>query len=169
LDGNRWRVSLRPLCRSDFTILLDWLNAPHVREWWGPAPSAERVETKYTPRVDWDEPVHCLIASVNEQSVGMIQWYRTGDVDYGYPALRLSPLAIAMDIFIGEARFLGRGLGSAIVQRLIAELGTERAPYYVIDPDAANDRAIRSYQRAGFCACAKVSKDNKVHLIMWKH
>jgi aminoglycoside 6'-N-acetyltransferase len=161
-------LRLRSLREADFEVLHAWLNASHVVAWWPPPPTFGAVIAKYTPRVVGSEPVHCLVASVRERPIGMIQWYRVGDVDYSYPAVRLSPQAIALDMFIGDAEFVGRGIGSTILDRLTGELPSARAPYFVIDPEATNLRAIRAYARAGFRPLAKVAGSSSIQLLMWK-
>jgi aminoglycoside 6'-N-acetyltransferase len=167
-ERTRSQISMRPLRAADIAVLYEWLNMPHVVEWWRPAPTLAAVGAKYTPRIAGAEPIHCLVASVSGKPVGMIQWYRVSDVNYGYPGVRLSPEAIAMDVFIGDPEYLGRGVGAAIVELLTDELRSQRAPYFVIDPDAANVRAIRAYARAGFRPLAMVAKGAATHVLMWK-
>ena len=55
-----------------------------------------------------------------------------------------------IDQFIGEADMLGRGHGSAFIRAFIDRLLANGAPRIVIDPDPANARAIRAYEKAGF-------------------
>ena len=45
---------------------------------------------------------------------------------------------------------LGRGHGSAFIRFFTERLLAKGTPRVVIDPDPANTRAIRAYERAGF-------------------
>ena len=53
-----------------------------------------------------------------------------------------------IDQFIGEPDMIGRGHGSAFIRAFIDDpCGMARA---VTDPDPANARAVRAYEKAGF-------------------
>ena len=58
--------------------------------------------------------------------------------------------ARGLDQFIGEADMLGRGHGSAFIRAFADRLLASGTPRVVIDPDPANKRAIRAYEKAGF-------------------
>ena len=55
-----------------------------------------------------------------------------------------------LDQFIGEPDMLGRGHGSAFIRAFAERLLANGTPRIVIDPDPANARAIRAYEKAGF-------------------
>ena len=55
-----------------------------------------------------------------------------------------------IDQFIGEADMLDRGHGSAFIRSFIDRLLIAGTPRIVTDPDPANARAIRAYEKAGF-------------------
>jgi aminoglycoside 6'-N-acetyltransferase len=55
-----------------------------------------------------------------------------------------------IDQFIGEADMLDCGHGSAFISFFIERLLTAGTPRIVTDPDPANVRAIRAYEKAGF-------------------
>jgi aminoglycoside 6'-N-acetyltransferase len=59
---------------------------------------------------------------------------------------------LGIDISIGRPDLLGKGHGSAIIRQFAEMLFDEGAPRIVIDPDPANGRAIRAYEKAGFRA-----------------
>ncbi|MBN8997843.1 MAG: GNAT family N-acetyltransferase, partial [Rhizobiales bacterium] len=52
--------------------------------------------------------------------------------------------------FIGEVDFLGLGHGRRLVDRFVRQRFEEGVPHIIVDPDPANERAIRTYQQAGF-------------------
>ena len=57
-----------------------------------------------------------------------------------------------MDLFIGEAKWRDRGIGSLAVRQFVDEIVFSRPGIETctIDPEPANKRAIRSYEKAGF-------------------
>ncbi len=55
-----------------------------------------------------------------------------------------------LDQFIGEANMLDRGHGSAFIREFTERLFAQGTPRVVLDPNPANARAIRAYEKAGF-------------------
>ena len=55
-----------------------------------------------------------------------------------------------IDLFIGEPDMIERGHGSALIRAFADERLRQGAPRMVTDPDPANLRAIRAYEKAGF-------------------
>ncbi len=55
-----------------------------------------------------------------------------------------------IDLFIGEPDMIERGHGSAFVRCFADDRLQKGAPRIVTDPDPANGRAVRAYQKAGF-------------------
>ncbi len=56
----------------------------------------------------------------------------------------------AIDAFIGEPSMISQGHGSAFLRLLAERLLAEGVPVVAIDPDVANLRARRAYEKAGF-------------------
>jgi aminoglycoside 6'-N-acetyltransferase len=125
LRGNR--VTLRPLAERDVATLNALVAQPGVREWWGTDPTVEE-ENAFT-------------IDVGGEIAGWLAFYEEEDPDYRHGGL---------DIFIAPA-FHGRGLGrealTLAARWLIEERGHHRL---IIDPAAANERAIRAYASIGF-------------------
>ena len=61
---------------------------------------------------------------------------------------------------------LGCGHGSAFVRAFAEQLLAAGTPRLVIDPDPANTRAIRSYEKAGFRRDRLVDTPDGVALLM---
>jgi len=55
-----------------------------------------------------------------------------------------------IDQFIGEADMLGCGHGSAFIRAFVEGLLSDGTPRVLTDPDPANARAVRAYEKAGF-------------------
>jgi aminoglycoside 6'-N-acetyltransferase len=54
-----------------------------------------------------------------------------------------------IDQFIGEPDMIGRGHGSALIRCFIEGLLQDGTPRVITDPNPANARAIRAYEKAG--------------------
>jgi aminoglycoside 6'-N-acetyltransferase len=145
-------ISFRPLRRSDFPLLQQWLSAPHVAAWWGESLSLEAVDAKYGPRVDGTEPTHVFVIEYDGQPVGWIQWYFWSD--YPQHALQLGaelPSA-GIDLAIGEFPRIGLGLGPVAIREFLRQIvfaGTKICAV-IADPAQGNLRSSRAFEKAGF-------------------
>jgi aminoglycoside 6'-N-acetyltransferase len=74
--------------------------------------------------------------------------------------------ARGLDQFIGEAAMLGRGHGTAFIRAFADRLLASGTPRVVIDPDPTNVRAIRAYEKAGFCRDRLVDTPDGPALLM---
>jgi aminoglycoside 6'-N-acetyltransferase len=124
-------VALRPARPDDVPALLDILAEPEVAAWW------RRDEWE---RVAEDGTVVFVIV-LDDRVVGCIQYTEETDPDYR---------SAAVDVFVSAAH-QGHGVGSdalrALIRYLIDEAGHHRI---LVDPAAANARAIHVYEKLGF-------------------
>ena len=136
-------VSLRPIAEGDLPDLLRWRQDPEVAEFWDEAPAdLDECRREF---FDTDvNPVWRFVIEWQGRGVGHIQYHHPyADTDYLWTA--------GIDIFIGEAEARNRGVGTEAVRTMIAYLfEVKRVHRVTIDPEVANGRAIRSYQKAGF-------------------
>jgi len=68
--------------------------------------------------------------------------------------------------FIGEQDMLGAGHVSAFIREFAGQLLANGIPRVVLDPDPANLRAIRAYEKAGFQRDRMVDTPNGPALLM---
>jgi hypothetical protein len=71
-------VILRLMDEHDLPVLHDWLNRPHIVEWWGGQdgrPSLDDVLEHYLPRVLAKESVTPYIAMAGGEPIGYAQSY----------------------------------------------------------------------------------------------
>jgi aminoglycoside 6'-N-acetyltransferase len=130
------RVLLRPLRAADADRLEEILGEAEVLRWWGEF-DAERVRREL---IEAEDEVVYAIESGGEL-VGSVQYYEEATPDYRHASL---------DIFVAT-EWQGQGLGSEALRLLAAYLFDERDHHRLtIDPAAANERAIRAYERVGF-------------------
>jgi len=136
--------AFRSMTTADLPQIQRWLNQSHVRQWWG-----DPSEQNALVSGDLDEPaMEQYIVSAGGSDFGYIQCYDLTAWNSGFGSHPKGTCGI--DQFIGKPDMLGRGHGSAFI-RAFAELRLkQRAPRIVTDPDPANARAIRAYEKAGF-------------------
>ena len=128
-------VTLRPLADEDLDPLAEVIREPSVARWWGESDEPERLRENL--RMDGD-------AWAIEADGELVGWL--GFVEETEPEYR----SVAFDISLSE-RFQGRGIGPEALRTLIRWFADERGHHrFTIDPNAANDRAIKAYAAVGF-------------------
>ncbi|MCT4334664.1 acetyltransferase [Paracoccus sp. YLB-12] len=153
--------SFRPVTRADLPTLADWLRDPVVAEWWeGPDRQIALVSE------DLGNPVmRQLIAFLGSTPLGYAQYYPA----HHWLAPHFADLpaeAVAIDVF-GAPQ--GRGHGGAWL-RVLCDRLLEDAPLLVIDPDPANLRAIRAYEKAGFAGDSiRIDSEGHPVRVMTRH
>lgn len=145
-------VSFRPLGRSDFPLLQEWLSTAHVAAWWHEPLDFASVDAKYGPRVDGAEPTHVFVIECGGRPVGWIQWYLWSDYPGHARQLGAGLAAAGIDIAIGELAVTGMGLGPVAISEFLKQIvfadPTVRA--VIADPEEANLRSLRAFEKAGF-------------------
>lgn len=154
-------ITFRPLAPDDFALMHRWRNNPVVTEWWDPVPVYADIVAKYTPRIAGEEPVHPYIASCDGTPIGYLQWCRLAEVPGHAAETIAAPGAAAVDLFIGEDAYRGRGYGAAMLRAFLREVifAAPDVTACYIDPDPDNAIAIRSYARVGFRALGTITHD----------
>ena len=162
-------ISFQPVTRDDLPMLKGWLEAPHMREWWGePDEELGFIEDMVEGR-DTSRP---FLFSVDDEPVGYIQYWFLGHHQNeewlkDNPWLAAFPAeAIGVDLSIGKPELLSKGIGSAALGKFTRERSREGFETIVIDPDAANRRAVRAYEKAGYRAVPQLKDRTGDTLIM---
>lgn len=158
-------VGFRQMTPDDLLLMHRWLQTPHVLEWWwgGVAPSYEDVAEKYGPRIRGQEPTDPYLILHAGQPVGYIQTYRIRDYPEYAAAVDMDEEASGVDLFIGEADYLHKGLGSHILRRFLRHIvfAPGDVASCIIGPSAANAIAIRAYEKAGFRYLKTIPAENE--------
>jgi len=138
--------AFRPMSAADLPTIQRWLGTPHVSQWWhDPAEQFELVSG------DLDRPdMAQFIVAADACEFAYLQCYNLSAWNTGFGPQPEGTRGL--DQFIGKADMMGRGHGSAFIRVFADKLLTSGTPRVVIDPDPANTRAIRAYEKAGFCA-----------------
>lgn len=129
-------VVLRPLAPSDVDSVAAIQREPAVAPWWGP-PDMDHLRAQAAGTSG--EPAFVVV--YKDETAGLIQFGEENEPDYRHASI---------DIFLSE-RVHGFGLGTDAVSTLARHLFEARGHHRItIDPSAANEAAIRCYEKAGF-------------------
>jgi aminoglycoside 6'-N-acetyltransferase len=123
------RVELVPVAPEHHERLGELRRLPAVERWW------------QSPEEGWlaDDPdVERYAVLVGAEVVGYVQWWQDTDSRYRHAGV---------DLFVPAGQGLGTEALQVICAHLVDELGFHRL---VIDPEAANERAIASFRKVGF-------------------
>jgi RimJ/RimL family protein N-acetyltransferase len=167
-DASTEVVSFRPLGHADLRALTRWLNAPHVYEWWGAAraegnlggagahaATIDDVRAEYGTGIDQPGSTAYFVIEADGAPVGMIQWYRLVDErDYAKEIGEPAEGTAGIDLLIGEATAVGRGLGPRVIDAFVRTVvfADDDVARCVAGPEVGNARSIRAFEKAGFRA-----------------
>jgi RimJ/RimL family protein N-acetyltransferase len=156
-------VLFRALERSDFPLLQRWLSEPHVDAWWHEPLDLAGLEQKYGPRIDGIEPTRVFIIEHETQPIGWIQWYRWSDYPKHAAQLEADPSAAGIDLSIGEASLVGKGIGSSAIRQFARNVvsAVPGITAMVADPEERNGRSCRAFERAGFISVKTVELEGE--------
>ena len=146
------QIGFVPVAAEHYPLLRKWLAQPHMLEWWG---DPEEEFGFIRAMVEGQDTTRPFLIALHGEPVGYIQYWFIGHHQNepwtkNHPwLLDLPSDAIGVDVSLGEPDKLSRGIGSAA---LAAFVGGLRAEGYttIVDPDPANLRAVRAYEKAGF-------------------
>jgi aminoglycoside 6'-N-acetyltransferase len=131
------RVRLRPGRAGDEAALAATFATAEVARWW-PTPKPDEVGSLVHNR---DPDVDVWMIETGDRVVGLIQAYEETDPMYRHAGI---DIVLHPDLH-------GRGLGPEAIRVLARHLFSDRGHHrLVIDPNAANARAIHVYEKVGF-------------------
>jgi aminoglycoside 6'-N-acetyltransferase len=144
----------RPMQAGDLPQIARWLAMPHVREWWG-----DPAEQYALVSGDLSEPaMDQYLVELDGRAFAYLQCYDLTAWNSGFGAQPKGTRGI--DVFIGEPDMIGHG--SAFIGHFVKD----RVRRTVTDPDPANLRAIRAYEKAGFARARVVKTPDGPALLM---
>jgi hypothetical protein len=96
---------------EEIPLLVAWIEAPHVFEWWREPVGIEDVTKEYADALAGLAETHVYVIEVDGVAVGMVQNYPHSDDpewddDVGIPR------AAGIDYLIGDVHWLRRGIGN---------------------------------------------------------
>lgn len=148
-------IRFTPVMHQDLPLLKQWMDGAEWRRWWGDPETEIGYVVDMIEGRDTSRP---FLFHLDGQPAGYIQYWFIGDHQTeawikDHPWLALLPAdAVGVDLSIGDPNLLSRGLGSAVLQAFVSRLVADGWRTIIIDPDPANARAVRAYEKAGFRA-----------------
>jgi aminoglycoside 6'-N-acetyltransferase-1b/aminoglycoside 6'-N-acetyltransferase-2 len=154
MSASETPVTLRLMTEHDLPMLHDWLNRPHIVEWWGgeeERPTLDEVLEHYLPRVLAEGSVTPYIAMAGDEPIGYAQSYVALGSGDGWWDDETDPGVRGIDQTLANPAQLDKGLGTKLVQALVELLFLDPTVTKIqTDPTPNNHRAIRCYEKAGF-------------------
>jgi aminoglycoside 6'-N-acetyltransferase len=150
-----------PMSAADLPLLRGWLAMPHVVEWWGEVDEQFELVSEDLDSLAMDQ----FIVAADDRPFAYLQCYD----QMAWPENGLGahpPSTRGIDQFIGDPMMLGHGHGSAFIRDFTDGLLTAGTPRVLTDPDPANARAIRAYEKAGFVRDREIQTPDGRALLM---
>lgn len=135
--------SFRPIEEADFQILYEWLQLPHIKEWWDDGDDTlEKVREHYTR--DPNETKRFILLYNNDGQELLMPF---GYFQYYFQSEGI----IGIDQFLADSKVLNCGIGTQATSAFIDMIIKLHSPSaIIIDPEPENKRAIRCYEKVGF-------------------
>ncbi len=148
-------VEFRPLRRSDFPLVGQWLSAPHVEPWWREAYDPASIESTYGPAVDGEDPTELFVVQRDRRPIGLVQRYLVDDNPDWKESLEPAAVpqpSVGIDYLIGMPELIGKGLGPTIIDRFVNDAWRRypRVVAAVASAQQANRPSWRALEKSGF-------------------
>jgi len=168
-------ISFKPLCESDFPLMLKWLEAPHVKQWWDLdiVWTLELVQRKYSSYANGyknlklndqiiKKPIYAFIIFAGDVPIGYMQYYNSHDFppEQSYNCSEFLEHCAGLDWYIGEVEFIGKGIASQIFLLFLEQFVFCKFDHVLVDPDSQNTKAIHIYEKIGFTVIKKTINKN---------
>ncbi|MBM3926093.1 MAG: acetyltransferase [SAR202 cluster bacterium] len=150
-----FQISFRPISRQDFPLLVKWLAAPHVAEWWDDPEDLKSVETMYLPCIDGQDSTRVFVIEVDGEAAGIIQLWRLKDSEEWavYQTVEAGlENAAGIDFLLGEERHVGKGIGSQAIRDFVSLVFDVYLEIDIVlsDPEQENIASWVALEKAGF-------------------
>lgn len=146
-------ITFEAVTPEHYPLLDSWLHAPHMREWWGdPEDELDLIREM----VEGEDTTQPFLFTLDGIPIGYIQVWFIGPHQneswlQDHPWLgELPPETVGVDLSIGDPSLLSKGIGSAALSAFTRRLYGAGNHTIIIDPDPANIRAVRAYEKAGY-------------------
>jgi RimJ/RimL family protein N-acetyltransferase len=163
-------LSFHPMVETDIPLLHEWIQRPHVAQWWGSradAASLADTKRKYLPRLEEGSAVKGYIANLEGEPIGFIQSYVALGCENGWWKDETDPGVRGIDQFLGDGGKLGQGLGTQMVKAFVRRLFEDaNVTKLQTDPNPMNGRAIRCYEKVGFQVIKRIVTPDGPALLM---
>lgn len=148
---NNFSLDFRPLIEKDLPLLFDWLNRPHLKEWWDGKQSLDDVRNNYLPKIHSADAAHPFIVCLDGTPAGYIQYYHVAEEKHDWWPDAPGPGVLGIDQFLADEKSLNQGIGTAMISQFVDFLLKDAQIREIrVDPHPENKRAIHCYLKVGF-------------------
>lgn len=160
------KLHFESLKQSHFAFIHQWFNKPHVQAFYSLRPwTLEEVNKKLTPYLHGEKQMKCYTIYYEKQPVGYIQAYPLKEYPWENQDLSDDVMreAAGIDLFIGEEKYLGKGLGCEILNCFLEKYVWPYYRYCLADPNIQNEASIRLFQKCGFNVHKQIFSKDALH------
>jgi aminoglycoside 6'-N-acetyltransferase-1b/aminoglycoside 6'-N-acetyltransferase-2 len=156
------------MTREDLPLVWEWLQRPHVKEWWRERDTYEELVEHYLPSIEGTEPTDLYVALLDDAPIGYLQTYVVSDHPEYAALVDVGEGVAGVDLLIGEEALTGQGIGTEMLRRFTDEIVfAEPATIACIaGPEATNAASIRAFEKAGFRVIRDFVEDGKPHTLV---
>lgn len=135
--------------KDNYELMYKWCSQEFIYEWSEQRQlSREEIENKYRNKLLANHQ-RLFFINYNDNKIGFVQIYKYDDKKS--EALMKYDSIYEYDIFIGESKYLSRGLGSKIVNYINNYIYENYlCDCIVLRPFKRNERAVRCYKKCRF-------------------
>jgi len=147
------KFSYQLVDQGSYETVLGWLQKPHINEFFH-GQGLQNTLKDLEEQISSDSPQYQhWIAIHDETPFGYLitSYVKPQDKEDNRFAqyMKSEEIAITLDLFIGEERYLGKGLSSIMIQSFLLDKFSHITSVF-IDPEVANTKAIHVYEKVGF-------------------
>lgn len=146
-------ITLRKLKDSlfDYKLLEKWYQQKEIYLYFEQRKlNIEEIKKKYYPRTLKDTNVPVYIIEYKSKPIGIIQYALIDNNRKLFYEINKDN-CYELDIFIGEIRYHGRGIGTKVIELLSKYLfENKEANLLIMCPLKENEKAIKCYKKCGF-------------------
>ncbi len=168
------RTTFQKLESSHFSLLLSWLQKPHVKKRWNQSFewTEESIALKYTEYVAGHKsvltngvmvkkPIHAFIIVYDGAPIGYIQMYAVSDfaLETKIDTVLLSNNVGSFDWYIGDEEYLRKGIGAKILERFLKKHFFKLFDVCLVDSESDNAPALKVYEKLDFKLLEVVGKN----------
>jgi len=144
-------ITLRALTLDDLPLIERWLGEDHVGRWWLEGSSIAEELADCRSSILGEEPTVVLLVLHDRLPIGWCQWYRCADYPDFAADIAAEPDEIGIDYAIGDPAYVGKGIGTELIRRVVGAVRAVRPGVGVVaDPNALNVPSRRALEKNGF-------------------
>lgn len=166
---DRQLINFRRLQKNDLKYMHKWLNHGLVAKWYSKKQlTMEEVVEKYLPYINNEKPTQAYLILYDDNPVGYIQTYKIEDYPEYLKVIDIEENASGIDLFIGEEKYINRGLGKYIISKFLEEIVFNffDSESCILGPEPGNIAAIKTYEKVGFKHVKTVQTEDGFEYVM---